>query len=114
VMRGQVIGTVGDGSGERAPQLHFALRDGDAVAPGAHFADEAAGYLSPAEVLAKLDSIPHPEVLELVRAAERAAEDPLSSMEVTGAERLAEILGAPQENAPEKGKAPEKEKAAEN
>jgi murein DD-endopeptidase MepM/ murein hydrolase activator NlpD len=104
VMRGQVIGTVGDGSGERAPQLHFALRDGDAVAPGAHFADEAAGYLSPAEVLAKLDSIPHPEVLELVRAAERAEDYPSGAIKDD----------RPAGEAPQGEEAQEKEKAPEN
>jgi murein DD-endopeptidase MepM/ murein hydrolase activator NlpD len=92
VVRGQVVGTIGG----MFPAFHFAIRTGDGAAPGPEFAASAGAYLDPlATVAAPRDATVHPEVLGLMRSADSQLGDQFSSFEITGAERLAEILAAP-------------------
>jgi len=93
VVRGQEIGTISS----NPPGFHFAIRTGDGAAPGPDFAASPGAYLDPlATLAARQGDAPHPEVLTHVRGAEHEDGDPFSSFEISGAERLAEILAAPQ------------------
>jgi len=93
VVRGQVIGTMSN----KTPPFHFALRTGDNTAPGPKSAPFQGPYLDPlAQLTKRPETPPDPEVLGLVESSEQQSADPLSTMEIKGAERLAEIMARPE------------------
>ncbi len=93
VVRGQVVGTMSN----KTPSFHFALRTGDNTAPGPKSAVFQGPYVDPLVQLMKPSEVPpHPEVLGLVKSSEHQSADPFSTFEIKGAERLAEIMAAPE------------------
>ncbi|WP_193212704.1 M23 family metallopeptidase [Luteolibacter marinus] len=93
VSRGKKIGTVGTAGGRYPAHLHFEMRRGDGVDIGAGYSDQRLNRLDPADTVRSLagsaadDLSPAPLATALV-----PREEPWTSLEIEGAEKLGDIL----------------------